>query len=190
MSLRILSYYIILFPSIDVISIYPISVLNITNNAFVGIFGKDTAEVTKSRRSYFLILAIKFFSAITPILVAMAVSNLVTVLKYVGLMGFIIGFVVPILLQLRSQWVCRSVFMAALTKQVDISNSVGDHKDNGGAHQKSEEQFLLLSSRFNGKPSDLYMTPYSNICSYWPAVAIIAAVTVVMFAFMIAGLFF
>ena len=163
--------------------------LNITNNAFVGILGKDTAAVMKSRHSYFLILMMKFFSAITPILIAMAVSNLVTVLKYVGLLLFIIGFIVPILLQLRSQWVCRRVFMAAMTKQVDLPNSVSDQKDNGG-HQKSEEQFLLLSSRFNGKPSDLYMTPYSNICSYWPAVAIITVVTVVMFAFMIAGLFF
>ena len=163
--------------------------LSITNNAFVGILGKDTAAVMKSRRSYFLILVMKFFSAITPILIAMAVSNLVTVLKYVGLLLFIISFIVPILLQLRSQWVCRRVFMAAMTKQVDLPNSVSDQKDNG-VHQKSEEQFLLLSSRFNGKPSDLYMTPYSNICSYWPAVAIITVVTVVMFAFMIAGLFF
>ena len=143
----------------------------------------------KSRCSYFLILAIKFFSAIIPILIAMAVSNLVTVLKYVGLMGFILCFVVPILLQLRSQWVCRRVFMAALTKQVSIPNSVSDRKDNG-VHQKSEKQFLLLSSRFNRKPSDLYMTLYSNICSYWPAVAIITVVAVVMFALIIAGLFF
>ena len=163
--------------------------LNITNNAFVGILGKDTAAVMKSRHSYFLILMMKFFSAITPILIAMAVSNLVTVLKYVGLLLFIIGFIVPILLQLRSQWVCRRVFMAAMTKQVDLQNTSSDHKDNS-VHQKSEEQFSLLSSRFNGKPSDLYMTPYSNICSYWPAVAIITVVTVVMFAFMIAGLFF
>ena len=94
LSLRILSYYIILFPSIDVT--YPISVLNITNNAFVGILGKDTAGVMKSRHSYLLILTIKFFSALTPILIAMAVSNLVTVFKYVGLVGFVIGFVVPI----------------------------------------------------------------------------------------------
>ena len=79
--------------------------------------------------------------------------------------------------------------MAAMTKQVDLQNTSSDHKDNS-VHQKSEEQFSLLSSRFNGKPSDLYMTPYSNICSYWPAVAIITVVTVVMFAFMIAGLFF
>ena len=164
--------------------------LNITNNAFVGIFGKDTSGVMKSKRFYFLILVIKFFSALTPVLIAMAVSNLVTVLKYVGLLVFFIGFIVPILLQLRSQWVCRRLFMAAMTKQVDLQNSASDHKDNSGAHQKSEEQFLLLSSRFDGKPSDLYMTPYSNICSYWPAVAIITVVTVVMFAFMTAGLFF
>ena len=39
------------------------------------------------------------------------------------------------------------------------------------------------------KPSHLYMTPYSNVFSYWPAVVIVTAVCFVLFGLNLFSIF-
>ena len=166
----------------DVISIFPLSVLNMVNNVHVAILGKDTADSGKTWKSFIIILLMKFFTGLLPILVAMAVSNLVTVLKYTGLISFFQCFLVPILLHIRSQWVCKKTFQKVLhTKYQD--NSAGE--DDTG--EKSE---LISSSKTTIKPKDLYMTPYSNIFSHWPTVVVTSLVCIVLFALTIVSFFF
>ena len=120
----------------------------------------------------------KLLSALLPVLVAMAVSNLVTAFKYVGLIDFLISLGNVILLQLRSQWVCKQRFTAALKEHIDLA-----HSSNGGDRNDGSKEDLLLSSSHNVKPSHLYMTPYSTVLSYWPVVVIVTAVCTVMFGF-------
>ena len=132
LSLRILSYYILLFPTVLVISVYPLALINISNNVFVCFLGKDTADPRNTWVTYSFLLLLKFFSALIPVLVAMAVSNLVTVFKYIGIIEFLISVGIVILLQIRSQWVCKQRFKAALKKNVDIphhSTNNGDYDD-------------------------------------------------------------
>ena len=109
-ALKVLSYYIILFPSLDVVSVYPLLVLTIVNNLYTVIFCKDTSQVTNSWGTFFVRLLLKFIVSLAPILVAMAISNLFVVLNYAGLMGFFICYFTPTFLQLRSQWVCKQTF--------------------------------------------------------------------------------
>ena len=79
-ALKVLSYYIILFPSLDVVSVYPLLVLTIVNNLYTVIFCKDTSQVTNSWGTFFVRLLLKFIISLAPILVAMAISNLFVVL--------------------------------------------------------------------------------------------------------------
>ena len=51
----------------------------------------------------------------------------------------------------------------------------------------STEKDLLVPSHV--KPSHLYMTPYSSVFSYWPAVVIVTAVCFVMFGLNVFSLF-
>ena len=182
MSLRILSYYILLFPSVDVISIFPLSVLNMVNNVHVAIIGKDTADSGKTWCSFIIILVMKFFAGLLPILVAMAVSNLVTVLKYTGLISFFLCFLVPIVLHLRSQWVCKKTFQKALNTSFALQDSsVSNDTKPRIIQPDTGERAMLVKSPSSVKSTDLYMTPYSSFLSYWPVVAATSVVCVAMF---------
>ena len=188
LALRILSYYIILFPSIDVISVYPLVVLTMVNNLYTVVFGKDLTQAPKTWSTFFIRMAMKLIAALLPILVAMAVSNLVTVLKFAGLIGFFVCFFVPTLLQLSSQWVCKKRFKASLGLQHELEDSAHPSSNaTSGVESDSDEKALLMSSS-QVKPSALYMTPYSTIFSYWPAVVVIGGVGVVLFLLTVASL--
>ena len=164
---------------------YPISLLAISNNIFVCLLGKDTADPGLTWASRIFLHLLKFFSALLPVLVAMAVSNLVTVFKYVGIIDFLISLGNIILLQVRSQWVCKQRFTAALKERVDLPHSTnnGNQNESHELEDNSKEKNLLLSSRRVPQPSHLYMTPYSTVLSHWPAVIIVTAVCTVMFGF-------
>lgn len=106
---RILSYYITLFPSLDVCSVYPLVVTTMVNNLYTVLFGRDSSE--KCGWCHFAIrVAMRLGGAIIPILVALWISNLHYILNYAGLVGFFICFFFPTVLQLSSQWVCKKTF--------------------------------------------------------------------------------
>ena len=188
-ALKVLSYYIILFPSLDVVSVYPLLVLTIVNNLYTVIFCKDTSQVTNSWRTFFVRLLLKFIVSLAPILVAMAISNLFVVLNYAGLMGFFICYFTPTFLQLRSQWVCKQTFSNVVLSADDYysaSSSVSSDEDNIN-HKMSDSHLLIPKLRYS--TSDLCMTPYSTIFSHWPAVVVIGCVGVVLFLLTVTSLF-
>ena len=170
------------------ISVYPLVVLTMVDNIYTVFFGKDSSQAPKTWTTFFIRMGMKFVSAILPILVALAVSNLVTVLKFAGLIGFFICFFIPTLLQLSSQWICVKTFKAALEPRTTLQDN-SFCSDNEQPRAKSAENAPLITSP-QVKPSELYMTPYSNIFSYWPAVVIIGGVGVLLFALTVASLFF
>ena len=119
-ALRILSYVIILFPSIDVCSAFPLVVHTTVNNIYTVVFGRDTSQDTGFK--YCLIQRLmKFVAAILPIGIALFVSNLVIVLNYAGIIGFFIAFFFPVVLQLSSQWVCQKTFCYLLDDETNNS---------------------------------------------------------------------
>ena len=127
-------------------------------------------------------LLIKLFAAIVPILIAFGVSNLVDVLVYSGLTGFILGFVFPAVLQLQSTRVCKKVFSVLLTEKTTSSSKDTD------SHTRAE----VVCSLHDKKPktqSSLYMTPYSTrILSHPVAVTILGSLGVIFFLVTIASL--
>ena len=175
-------------------SAYPLAVLIMVNNIYTVVLGQDT---TQHKGWYYTLihLGMKFLAAILPIGVSFFVSNLVFVTKYAGLIGFFICFYFPIVLQLRSQWVCQKKFSYILK---DINLAV-QAKEDVLVSDISEKTPLLSSSvpfskRLSiflcGKGAPCYTTPYSLPILSSPIVVIITGIITASFLVMtIAGIF-
>lgn len=196
LALRVLAYYLILFPSLDVVSAYPLMVHTVVNNIYIIIVGRDTSKPPPDKYKwpdFALRISLRLIVAIVPVLAAFGVANLVYVLKYAGLMGFFICFFFPTVLQLRSVYVCKRKFAPS-------------HISLSGSHHPEEEQSLLSSGnngittakgqsivsmkRLEGKEKRLpYMTPYSSCLFSHPiAVVIVGSVGVLFFLLTLASL--
>lgn len=158
-------------------------VLTMVNNLFVVIFRKDSAQAHETWKHYLFLQLLKLISALIPLLVAMAVSNLVEVLKFAGLVSLILTFIFPAILQLTSQWICKKTFAKAIDPSQEMQD---DSVPNGSCDSTGEMSPLVPPPEKN--PSLLYMTPYSNIFSYWPAVIIIGLVGVALLLLAIIGI--
>ena len=108
--LRILSYYLILFPSLDVMSAFPLMVHCMVNNLYLIITGRDTSEKAHWRHDWLFRFILRFVSAVLPLLAAMGIANLIYILKYAGLFGFAIAVFFPAILQLTSIYSCNKTF--------------------------------------------------------------------------------
>ena len=104
---RIVSYYIVLFPSLDVISLYPLYVTSIANNIYQVVMCRDTSQGDCTCKDKIEKLVFRFFCAFLPLIGAAFISNLVTLLKIVGLFSIIIIYFIPIACQLQSKRLCR-----------------------------------------------------------------------------------
>lgn len=141
-------------------------------------------------------LFIRLFTAIVPILAAFGVSNLVEILKYTGLSGFILSFIFPTLLQLQSIRVCKKTFLGKCTVQMASSVTIADSSDHEykgsdcTANAANAEVNHSLPDKKSQNKSSLYMTPYSSrILSHPIAVSIIGVTGILLFLLSIASLF-
>ena len=128
-----------------------------------------------------------FLAASLPIGVTLFVSNLVVVINYAGLIGLFICFYFPILLQLRSQWVCQETFSQTLNNtnrciQGEGNYSGYDVPEKTPLLSYSSEPFTKRLSLFLcGKGAPCYTTPYFIPILSSPIVAIITGVITASF---------
>ena len=187
-----LSYFIFLLPSVYVISIYAINIQPIANNIYSVFFKQDNGKRSK-RCDQLLKVLIRLFAAITPLSVAFSVSNLVTVLQYSGLPGFMLSFLFPFALQLRSIRVCKKIFCGVCTVQT-FSFMTTDSTEKKSDSMELNKGADVIHSPQGKKPqneSSLYMTPYSTrILSHPIAVIILGAIGQLLFLLTIAGFVF
>ena len=141
-------------------SAYPLTVICIVNNVYMGITGRDTSEPTTWRYDWALKLFLRFIVAVLPLALAFAAANLVFILQYAGLLGFGIGFLFPVILQLRSMYICNKLFGKKGTPR-------------GGVMVNVEKQPLLDSVQQCNRR--IYMTPYSNVVLSHPIFVILIA---------------
>ena len=199
-----LAYFIVIFPSLDVCSIFPLVVLCMVNNIYLVLFGKDTTQANIAWSTIIGRMLLKFICALAPILVTMAVSNLVDVLKYAGLLAFFTSLFFPPLFQITSQRKCKKVFAHLLQTTIQEGDPINTTlKMNGTAYtgsnssyisinnESSESTPLLLSSQPRKlKPSELYTTPYSSSIFSHPIVApILLGIGLAFFALSVTSLF-
>ena len=174
------------------------------NNIYAVLVGHDTSEMPKKRLYLLLQLVLRFFAATIPILCACGVSNLVSVFKYCGFVGFAIIIFFPTALQLQSIRVCKKKFrdihvrmhMAQKTDHStcrDSGEACDRSDDTGATMYTTHSTEVVLHSLQLTQPqneSSLYMTPYSSqVFSHPIAVSIIGAVGGLLFLLSIASLF-
>lgn len=170
-----MSYYIVFFPSLDVCSAYPLGVFTISNNLFVLFTGSDSTELNKHSYGKLLLVGLRLGTAILPIIASLFIANLVYVVKYGGLLGLFICYFFPIILQLRSQYVCHKTFREAfstLSISEELPLLADRHYNTGGLRWRVKT----------------YYTPYSNIFSHPFIVMMFAAVAMVTCGLVIASL--
>ena len=182
--LRALSYYLILFPTLDVMSAFPLNTICVSNNLYMALTGRDTSETRKGKYSGVVLLLVRLFTAVLPLGLAFGAANLVFILKYAGLLGFAMYFLFPAVLQLRSAYVCSKIFGQATqdkkTESMMLSTS--------GRLEKSP----LVSTATEEKKSlwKYNMTPYSNVILSHPIfVAIIGFLGFCLFVMSSVSLF-
>ena len=195
--LRILAYYLILFPSLDVMSAYPLNIHCAVNNLYMIITGRDTSKKPKWKFDWLLRLILRFIAALLPLFAALGVANLIYVLKYGGLIGFGICFFFPTILQLRSIFVCMKKFAGvhvslsgSHTKSRGDRSSSPELKGAIGDHVINQEKSPLLSELEGKDKRHLYMTPYSSLVLSNPVfVVIVGVVGAALFVLTVVSLF-
>ena len=106
-AVRIISYFIILFPSFDIISAYPLVVTTLANNVYLVVMRRDTSQALVSWKDRIGKLCFRVFFAFVPLIGGLFVSNLVTVLNFAGLFAFTLLFFLPITCQFQSKRLCK-----------------------------------------------------------------------------------
>ncbi|KAL9658360.1 hypothetical protein ABK040_015680 [Willaertia magna] len=101
----IIIYLIILFPAIDVLSAFPLNGITLGNNMHAAFFSG-----TKWMENRKIQVAFRILAAVPPIIGGCFVKNLDSILKYVGILGFLITFVFPPLLHLVSAYKARKKY--------------------------------------------------------------------------------
>ena len=195
MGLRVLAYYLLLFPSLDVVSAYPLMVHTVVNNLYIIIVGRDTSSPPSKRykwADFALRITLRLIVATVPILAAMGVANLIYVLKYAGLMGFCICFFFPTSLQAMSIYKCKKMFVP---NQFSVSGSHGSEEQRSLLSPRTDEilsdKHSLLSTRtLKGKEKlSTYMTPYSNrFSTHWLVISLVGVLGVCLFILVLASL--
>ena len=94
-----------LFPSLDIVSIYSLYVTSVANNIYLIVMRRDTSQ--GDLRSADRIARLWLIIASIPLVGAIFVTNLVRLLKIAGLFAFSIQFMIPIASQYQSKRLCR-----------------------------------------------------------------------------------
>ena len=169
-------------------SIFPLHIHLIASNIYTVFFEPCSCRKQK-KCDWALKSLIKIFAAIIPISAAFFISNLVQVVQYGGLSGFVLGFIFPTALQLQSIRVCKRTF---------LNHDVVHTRFNADPTEKKIGMTVIAGagvfhSSQDKKPqneSSLYMTPYSTqILSHPTAVLIIGAIGGLLFLLSVAGVF-
>lgn len=153
LAVQITARFILLYPAVAVISSVPISVATASNylmRQWPPVFGDPPTRFAKT--------CVRFILSVCPLVGAIYVSNLVSVLTYSGVVSFLVSYTLPGIVQIQSRRVC----MKKLGARVDHSGNrtEGD----------SETTSLLSDGRLNASygndkrcPAETsYTTPLSH----------------------------
>ena len=170
-AVRVLSYFIIIFPSMDLISAYPLIVTTLSNNIYSAIMCRDTSEDTvtwEDRRKKYIF---RIFFALSPLIGAMFVSNLVTVINIAGIFSFTTIFFVPTTCQFLSKYLCSKNYMNRMGNVIGSDSfNVGVAKFLKGSLKLQNMKIFLLSIEAKTPHSGWYSTNLVNIIIFLVAV--------------------
>ena len=191
-----MSYFLLLYPVLDVSSAYPLAVLVMKDNLFMAITGQDSVTGAApdenprlKRKKQALRLVLLLCVAVLPLTGSFFVANLVDITRYAGLLGFAKCYFYPALLQLKSQYDCNKVFCEAMKQAQSsatrpVSTSINDETDPLISH-KTEEFPQVAYLQWN---NPTYTTPYQTIFSHPIIVVVLSLFSIVAFGLAVASL--
>jgi hypothetical protein len=96
---QIVTFFVVLFPALDVASAFPLNAFTLGNNMMSAYYGRDMHlhETSRLKLSFFRVCA-----AVPPLFGAMLVHDLDKITKFTGLSGFAVMFIFPALLSRAS----------------------------------------------------------------------------------------
>ena len=178
-ALGVLSYYLVLFPSIDVSFTFPLAVQTMANNIYSLITGQDTSKKPNHRCTWLFTLLLRAIMAILPILAAFGIANLVYIIKYSGILAC--GVVIlPAGLQFQSIRVCKKAFLPPSVTgkknfpMSELQENKQETSDSDRQLSEDMEKSPLMSNQHCS--STLYMTPYSSRVFSRPVAVVITGV--------------
>lgn len=113
---RVLAFYILLFPALDVASAFPLNAITLGNNLIAmrdekkpGV-GAAAAAIGSSRPGRRTVVAFRLLAAVPPIIAGFFVRELGRISEWCGTVGIVITLVFPAVLNLKSRQVLKEVF--------------------------------------------------------------------------------
>jgi len=105
---RTVSFFVVLFPALDVASAFPLNAITLGNNLFDHFQGGYASSNLPgirllSSKSFF-----RLISALPPILAASLDDSLGRITNFTGITGFFLAFIFPAILSIRSRIVLNS----------------------------------------------------------------------------------
>ena len=111
---RIISLFVLLFPSVDVASTFPLLAVTFGNN-LMAVWYKNPKALQQARLHFPTLFCFRCIASVPPILGAYCVSNLGSVTAYTGLTGVFISMTLPALLSYVSRRALESRGMPSET---------------------------------------------------------------------------
>mmetsp|Transcript_23387 Transcript_23387/g.32768 ORF Transcript_23387/g.32768 Transcript_23387/m.32768 type:complete len:582 (-) Transcript_23387:234-1979(-) len=118
---QMISFFVVLFPAIDVISAFPLYAF-VLGNSLMGLVYPDTIQQVQHNRR--VATGFRALAAIPPILGALFVRNLGIITDYSGLTGIAIAFCFPPLLYIYSEKKLKILDMPFHTSYERIGSSI------------------------------------------------------------------
>ena len=186
-SLRVMSYLVVFFPSLDVVSVFPMVAVTLGNNIFTVVYGGDTTTITGIRYPRLKRVGMRLIAAALPIIGGLFVESLVAVLKYAGLLGFLISYAFPIILQYFSRRQYKTAFKNLQYDRTKrhwgkASTPSKIVKDDNENIEENHDQSEVVTYQ---PPWD---TPYSTFLSGRKMVRLSALYTITVFSLTIVGI--
>ncbi|CAM9699999.1 unnamed protein product [Choristocarpus tenellus] len=106
------AYFIVLFPAIDVTSVYPLNVMVLASNMMAMVYND---RVDKAESDGVIVKTFRIACAAPPILCALLFRDLTRIVDYAGGMALIVALVIPGYLNHISQVMCEERFGTSQT---------------------------------------------------------------------------
>ena len=157
---RIIAYIIVIFPSIDLCSLFPLLTVTLGNNLYSVLEGRDTSitELARGENNTKRKILYRIIICLTADVLAVFMANILKIVKVCGIFSFLIVFVFPALLQYKSRRKCKRVF-GRRDKRTEHAHTIrGWYND----IPRKDSSHIKQSSRIRTSSSE---TPYSSIFS-------------------------
>jgi hypothetical protein len=121
---RVISWFIVLFPALDVASAFPLNAIILGNNLMSFYFTDSYHSHPVDHYWYPYIKKIfRLLAAVPPLLGAASINDLGKITDYTGITGFAIAFIFPSLLAIYSEELCKRLNLSYTTPYSHVLTS-------------------------------------------------------------------